>query len=505
MNENVVLSVSNALCSEFSEDMASLTAKYLICNFEPNENGVMLNRKTIINWISTLIDQPVVAKIGLTDNGVGDFTSHNMHLVVREDTDGNAYQDYEFNTEACGVFTSVEIETIDGKDCITATAKLWKRFPNFISVIRRRIEENIPISTSWEIATKKFHYEMINGKKIKILDDGQFLGHCMLSKVTPPAYKDSQLLEVATKENNGENELLDALSKDLSIEKSSNISMQKEDENLENEVINSEENEEKKVEDTSTEETITNSEVNDNSENDVSALTEYDLRKALRQAIAEKLNIDKWEFYIVYNFPTDGVVWIQKWDSESELDIIQFTYTAENDVVIMSEPIEAKLSVSVSQINTKVAELDAKIEEQTSSLLEANTVIQNLNKEISALTPFKESFEKAEQDRIEQETSAKREALKGYAIKSGFITEEDIDASEDIKSYIEQVNEKEIRAIIAERFMKSLDDKPVETSAIETSEKKTEVVTPQAKINITDDGTDSVVNPNSIMKKFINK
>jgi hypothetical protein len=166
-----------------------------------------------------------------------------------------------------------------------------------------------------------------------------------------------------------------------------------------------------------------------------------------------------------------------------------------------------KLSVSVSQINTKVAELEAKIDEQTNSLLQANEQIKTLNTTISELQPFKDSYEKAEQERIEKETIAKREDLKSYALKSGFISEDDINTSDDIKSYIEQINEKEIRAIIADRFMKSLDNKPVETSSINNSEKKDhkEVELSQVKSNITDGGSDDIYDTKAIMKKFINK
>lgn len=499
INENIIISTNNVLQSEYSEDLASLTAKFLICTFEPNENNVMINRKTVTNWLSTLVNQPVVAKIGITDSGLGDFTSHNLRSVVREDENGNAYKDLEFDTEAFGVFTDVGIETIKGKECITATTKLWKRFPNFIAVIKRRLNENIPIATSWEISVKKSHYETINGKQIKVIDDGQFLGHCLLAKVVPPAYKESQLLEVA--EKNNDVELFNALVKDISHEYV-NINS---DENKEDKVLDNIDNQ---VVDNTNADNVnagnTNNIESTTIENNVtSALTEYDLRKALRKAIAEKLNKDQWDFYIIYHFPADGVVWCQLYDAESELDIIMFTYTVENDVVTVSEPVTGKLTVSVSQINDTVAQYETKIMEQTNALLEANNKIQSLNTTVAELMSYKEKFEKAEQERIEREMAEQREKLKAYALKSGFISVEEIESSADIKSYIDTLNEKEINNIIAERFMESLkENNNVSTSAANENNTETQI---GAKLNVTDDGSDGIIDAKAIVRKFIKK
>ena len=224
----------------------------------------------------------------------------------------------------------------------------------------------------------------------------------------------------------------------------------------------------------------------------------------MRQAIADKLNIDKWEFYIIYNFPTDGIIWVQLWDAESELDVIKFTYTVENDIVTMSEPENAKLTVSVAQMNTKIAELNATIEKQNTSLVEASTKVQDLTKEVSELTPFKESCEKAEQERIEKETAEKRENLKGYAIKSGFISEDEISSVDEIKNCVENVDEKGLKAIIAERFMKSLDKQPdVETSSLEDKKVK-DVETSEVKTNIVD-SEEVDTDYKSVMKSFLNK
>ena len=120
--ENMLISSSNVLCSDFTEDITSLNAKFIICSFDVNLNGVKLNRATIDNWLYTLVSQPVVGKIAVQDSGVADFTSHNMNKVTKVDNYGIPYASLEFDTSAVGVFTSAQIEVINGKEYITANA-----------------------------------------------------------------------------------------------------------------------------------------------------------------------------------------------------------------------------------------------------------------------------------------------------------------------------------------------------------------------------------------------
>jgi len=517
MNNSSVIVSSEILNSAINEDDTSLTAKFYICDFSVNGNNVMLNRKTIDNWVSTLVNQPVLAKLGINDDGTADFEGHNMQIVNRVDDNGNVYQATSFDTSALGTFISAGIENIGGKDCITATAKIWKRFPEFCAVLLKRLDEGT-LSTSWEINVFKSHYEMINSQKVKVIDDGSFIGHTLLNAHFPPAYKDSQLLEVATV-NQSDNDLIDALSKDLSIVESSNISIsnnsnKKEDDNLkdkeeemiapEGQTTQSTEDEDIKAEDISEDKT---DDVDTTQCKEKAELTDNDVREELYDAISEKLNICMWDFTILCNIVTTNTCWVQLWNSESELDILVFTYTIENDEVTVSDPVPAKLTVSVTNINDTIEELTRTIDSQKDSLVEASVKIQELSTQVSNLMPFKESFDQAEQIKMEAETSAKREILKTKAIKSGLITEDELVNSEEIKNCIENLDETTFKSIIAERFMKSLDEKTVDISTIETSEKKqvTEISQLQGKSNISDDGSEDIVDKKAIMKKFLSK
>ena len=502
MND-ILVSNNSLLNSELQEDDVSLNCKFIICDFLKSGNNVMLNRKTIDTWIDTLISQPVVASITVNDDGSCDFSGHNVVKVNRVDENGNVYEDVKFDTSAIGVFNAVSIEMINGVEYIVAKAKIWKRFTDFCALIKKRISESA-IATSWEIAVEKSHIELVDGKKVKVIDKGSFMGHALLNQFIQPAYESSKML-TASKDNEDE-ELIEAIKRDFSISNITNKEENKEVTSLEDtkkDGVVVENSTVTPIEPVVAEENPVIVEPVVENAPETSALTEFDLRQALRQAIAEKLNVGKWDYYIVYHFPVDKVVWTQKWDAESELDVTMFTYEVENDVVTVSEPTEMKLTVSVAQINSTVAELNTKVDGLTNSLVEASTKIQSLNKSIAELMPYKESFEQAEQVRIEKETSAKRETLKKFAINSNFISETELSSDESIKICIDNVDEKGLKAIIAERFVKSLDVKTEDTNSkeVETSSIVEPVETPKA--DITD--SDVEISSKNIMKQFLKR
>jgi hypothetical protein len=220
LRSNKIVLSNKSTINSFDENETFLTAKFLVCDFSVNRNGVMLNRRTINNWINTLVGQPVLGKLGVyDDNGqIVDFTSHNDMIQMRQDENGNIYSTDDFDTCAIGVFTDVSINEIDGNECIIGTAHIWKRFHDFCAVLRRRAsDENKPVNTSWEILVKASHNTIIGGQPVEVIDDGAFLGHCILSQITEPAYPNSRLLSVAAKKDIGDYELFDALKRDVSV------------------------------------------------------------------------------------------------------------------------------------------------------------------------------------------------------------------------------------------------------------------------------------------------
>lgn len=167
----------------------NLQAKFILCDFSVNKNGVQLDRANIENWMSTIIHQPLVGKIvrNVATN-TDDFSGHNMKVTVLSDGSKRV----EFDTNAYGSFTSVNIEKIDGAEYLVATAEIWARYPKVIELISNRVQTST-LNSSWEIAVSEYRMD----GPVKVITSGEFTGHCLLGKNHAPAFDCSRLLEVA--------------------------------------------------------------------------------------------------------------------------------------------------------------------------------------------------------------------------------------------------------------------------------------------------------------------
>lgn len=510
--DNIVFYSSRVLLSENESNPDSYIAKFIICDFGFNANGVGLNRETIETWMGTLKNKPLVGKIKLRSDGELDFSGHNMTTVTKTDEFGNEYQDVEFLTDAFGTFTDVSIETIDDVEYIVATAEIWKRFNRACEIIKRRVEEGT-LHTSWEISVVDSIKKFVSGTTKKVVNTGRFIGHCLLSRDTTPAYQSSGLLEIAS--SNEDTELSEALSKDFIESFNIKDSTEKEDVDLKKnkvtevseEVVNTEENLENPVDTTDTTETVAetdetmveeaNSEETETSTDSVeentdsvetSALTDRDLRMKLMETCEKKLDTYGW---ISFHFPMDKTVWFEDYRRESELDYVLFTYeVTENDDITLSEPQKVNLTVSISELNST-------IETKNDAIVKASEEIQTLKTQVSELSPYKEKFEEAEQERIASEIAEKKQDLISRYEKSGLITKDEFETSEEIKAYVDAFDEKSLKELVATRYMASLEKETVEISEI----KETKQTIPST--SLVDDGvTEDKV---SVMKQFLRK
>ena len=493
--DNIVFYSNQVYLSENSNP-DSYIAKFIICDFGRNKNGVALDRNTIENWMSTLKNKPLVGKIKMRYDGEYDFTGHNVREVEKVDENGNKYREVEFDTEAFGTFFDVAIETINDKEYIVASCEIWKRFTQACEIIVSRIQEG-SLSTSWEISVEKSTQGIIDGLMTKIIQAGRFIGHCLLGKNVSPAYDSSGLLEIAS--TNYDMEFAEALSQDILSQGLDIKNEAKEENNLQSNIETqvAEENVEETVVETpvaETTESSTETEVTENKdETEISQLTEYDLRKKICEACRAKL--DKW-CWIAFHFPIEKEVWLEVEGRESELDFVRMTYTVENDTITVSDPEEVKLTVSIADVNTKIAELEAEVSTKDDAIIKSGEEIARLKTEISELSPFKEKFEQAEQERIENELKEKKDNLVSSITKSGLITKDEIEASEELKGYVDNLDEKSLKAILADRYIASLSE-----NNTEVSETKTEVETETASTNL-DGLEDEQLDVKSIMKSY---
>lgn len=478
----------NICCSEITEHPDHYLAKFVICDFSVNGNQVALNRDTIESWMSTLVGNPLVGKLVVAPKGELDFSGHNMKVVTRKDDDGNEHKTAEFDTDAFGSFQSVGIEKIDDTDFIVASCKIWKRYPKACATILRRIESGT-LNTSWEIDVLKAHKGIVGGRMAKIIDDGVFTAHCLLGANVEPAYKCSKLLEVA--ETDFGLELANAYIEDT--KEISNIEFnEKEAKNLEpnkdkeTQTAQVEPTEPEQAEKAATESTTkpttpaepviqtseeggetplptepeTGTEPAGDSEPapEISSLTGRDLYMKLEDAVS-KISSD---YYMTDMFPEDHTIWCKKWGCMNELDYIMFPYTVEGDEVSLGEPQNITLTVSISQANTKIAELNG-------TIASLNTELQSTKEEVASLTPYKDQAEKAEAEKAAAELAQKKENLRQYALSSKMITEAEVSEGGNYASLIDNLDETGIKSVIAERCVEAAKKAPAEKK-IETSE-----------------------------------
>lgn len=478
----------NICCSEITEHPDHYLAKFVICDFSVNGNQVALNRETIESWMSTLVGNPLVGKLVVAPRGELDFSGHNMKVVTRKDDDGNEYKTAEFDTDAFGSFQSVGIEKIDDTDFIVASCKIWKRYPKACATILRRIESGT-LNTSWEIDVLKAHKGIVGGRMAKIIDDGVFTAHCLLGANVEPAYKCSKLLEVA--ETDFGLELANAYIEDTkgisNIEfnekeaKNLKLNKDKETQTAQVEPTESEQAEKTPVGEpdaapvteptTPAEPDVQTSEEGGETPPptelagepepapETSSLTGRDLYMKLEDAVS-KISSD---YYMTDMFPEDHTIWCKKWGYMNELDYIMFPYTVEGDEVSLGEPQNITLTVSVSQVNTKIDELNK-------TVASLNTDLQSAKDEIAELTPYKEQAEKAAAEKAEAELAQRKENLRQYAISSKMITEAELTGEGEFASMIENLDEAGINGVIASRCVEAAKNAKPAEKKIETSE-----------------------------------
>lgn len=476
---------------ELSEvaDNGNLKLRFILCDFEPNLNGVALDRSTIESWMGTIINQPLVGKIRVDGK---DFMGHEMKLrnVFNPDT-GESEREVIFDTQAVGTFYNVEIQTIDGVEYLVADAEVWARFPNVIKIIRTRMATEEGLHTSWEILIKEKELR----KGIEVITNGEFIGHCLLSQDTTPAYGCSRILCEAASVDDDE-PLYEAIMLDVASQKEKTMDEFEVVVNEEPEVASEEPTAEVVEEETpevseagepadpiaepAAEEPAVEPE-GQTEEVETSALTDWDLRRHLEEEMRRRHAEDKTEYWLAYLLPADSYALFHT-NRGNELDFVEATYeVVDNEVHILTET-EVTLVTNLRDLNSFVAAKD-------NALAEANAKILSLTEENATLEKYKEAAEKEERRKAKAERDQKVAELRNYALKSQLITEAEANEGK-IAKLISELNESAIKAIIAERFMAQM-----ETSA--AKEPAEEIVAS----SLIDDEDTTVVNPIAIYVK----
>lgn len=144
--------------------------------------------------------------------------------------------------------------------------------------------------------------------------------------------------------------------------------------------------------------------------------------------------------------------------------------------------------------------MESTIASKDEAIIKAGEEITNLKTSISELTPFKEKFEQAEQERIANELNDKKEKLVSSITKSGLITKEEIESSEELKGYVDNLDDKSLKAVLADRYIASLSEVSTEVSETETKTDTTE--TASTNLNGLED---EEIDVKSIMNSYLGR
>ena len=492
--ENILLSSKTIDIAE-SDLWLELTNR--MCYYDDkNLNNVLLPYKGVedkaLECAKTLINMPVQArykKIAGNDN----LGSHEM----RVDSDG----DIVFETDSIGTHIDVwiedtEVTTVSGETkvlpCLYAKKRIWKRNKNLINAIKRLYESENGLGSSWEIQTLEYSYK----DGVKTLNDYVFLSDCLLGSNVTPAYNGTSKAISLSALDEQELMIAEALTQDMMCQ---NI-QEKEEKTLEIEKENTtvSETEKENISDNveQTEENVSAEISVEDSKNSVdtvvSELTDNDIYRKASVEINKKLSND-WG-YIAFMFPESHEIWYN-YGGDKELDYYKFTYEVNGEDVTVSEPEKVTLTVSVKDINSTVAEYEKTISEKDELIVKASAEITTLKADNAELAEYKQKFTEMEQEKIASELAQKKEDLIASVIKSGQITREEIEKSEELSGYVNELDKKSLMAIIGERLSASVSNETnsdVETSTVKDAHVST---------NLNNEDTDAV----SIMRRVLNK
>lgn len=454
MDENFIFSSNNV---EVSEDVkGNLILDFILCDFSTNANGKKIKREGVEDKLSTMINMPLVGRLK-TVNGKTDFMGHNKKTKY-EVVNGEVINKTYLDTDALGVYTECEIREIDGVEYICGKAILWNRFENAKRVILDRFENGDSIKTSWEMIITQSHNEIEEGKTIEVIDDFYFIGNCILGSKVTPAFKCAGIQELEVAEEDPFNEeLSSAIAQDINNLKEGGDGMEKEKESMETEVS------EGQIE--------------------VSALTLGDIRRKVCQLAWE---LEREEDYWLYDsiiYPLENTAYFKKEGAEElDDDYLKVVYSVgENNEVSLVSKENVKMTfvpkesvVEVSEVEGVRAELSEKVDSIVKlgeTLAEKEALISEKDKTIAELEVFKETVAEIEKEKAEAELEKKRKACSEAALSSGYITEADIEASEEMKQAIAEADMDKVKLFIAEAVLKNV----VKTEVSEEVEQEKEV------------------------------
>ena len=103
-----------------------------------------------------------------------------------------------------------------------------------------------------------------------------------------------------------------------------------------------------------------------------------------------------------------------------------------------------------------------KLIEKDDTILKLSAQVKELKANVASLMPYKEKVEAIEKAEMAAKLEKEKAELKEYAMKSGYITDEELESSEEVKSLIEKADKIGLKALICDRVVAALDEKKEE-------------------------------------------
>lgn len=432
-------------------------AEFVIGGFDSNANGDMVNRQTIENWLPTLLFTHLVGNIKPNYNGEYDFTGHEMKRIITISDDGDISEECVLDTKGFGTCIKAEIQQIDGKEFIVATFRVFERYTNASNLIKQRIA-NGTLYSSWEIGIKSYH--MVGN--IRVIDDGEFLAHCVLGADVLPACKDAKLLNVASV-NEGQNQNLETiLLQDM--ERNGELMKKNEMSTAQTEDIVSANDIQDTVEpimepvvvdndtDDSTELVDNQDTVEPTIQPSTASLTSDDIYSMLSKALRKRFGYS----YICYLYPIEQIALI-KVDEEKQksLDFIQVQYAVNNDSVEIVDSKDVTLVVKPTDINIYATEMQTKLDLANKSLETATASIKELQDTVVEYKVYKAQIDEIQEQQALAQKKAKQDVLTDKLKSLCEMSEDEISQNEVLQMAIASLDDTTIHSFIVENMLKN--------------------------------------------------
>lgn len=487
---------------------------FFIHDFSFNSNGLCIpeelcsanNPKTNKPFYDSLNGAPIVAALKGDDLG-----GHEPEF----DEDGNIVR---LNTEGIGTLFNTHIGThkIGDKDIygLFAEGFLWLRFANTLSVIEELYTEQGRVDTSCEVSLGGFEFSENGRTAIKSV---LYFGHCLLGSAKTGAYADSAMYEFNL-------QVAEAYEKDvLQTNSGSDSSL---DINIQNGGVLMLSHEEIK-------EQLRNLlNPNDNSEGKWQVnYYSWDMVVFDNFCVAREYDTGKlYRFdYEVNDGATVNLVGERKQQMIQYIDVPEGEDAEISELFMKFKEVEEKVKELNSEIEQKTVQINTLIDEKTQELsiketelneiknqletlqaellqkedalkltendkneaiIKLNTAMEDLKTQIASLQPIKEKWESEQEEKRIAELNQKKEDLKQYVVNSKVFTAEELEG-ENIKNMIEELNESEIKSLIADKIVEK-----AKVELNETNNKQKDDVT----IHINEQGKDLI--PETILTKY---